>query len=225
VLFEYASALGLLDLDYVHPSGAREDFQENWGGDDLDALSRYDGLPAIRLTALGRYALGLTDTYQPPASEAETQLLKVLPTLDVVATGILSTGDQLLLAAYAEHTADRVWTISAASLLAAINTGRDPQDFATFLTQRTEHELPGSLRTLIGDVTHRARQLTDLGYARVIECADPALAALLTRDRALCSLCRPLGDRHLAVPLDQELKFHKMLLKLGYVLPDQPTRD
>jgi hypothetical protein len=223
VLFEYAGTLGLLDLDYVHPSGAREDFRENWGGDDLDTLSRYDGLQAIRLTALGRYALGLNDTYQPPASKTETQPLKVLPTLDVVATGIVSAGDQLLLSAYAEHTADRVWTISAASLLAAINTGRDLKDFATFLAQRTEHELPGSLRTLINDVTRRATQLTDLGYARVIECADPALTALLTRDRALHSLCRPLGDRHLAVALDQELKFRKALLKLGYVLPGQPT--
>jgi hypothetical protein len=221
VLFEYAGTLGLLDLDYVHPTGAREDFQENWGGDNLDALSRYDGLQAIRLTALGRYALGLTDTYQPPVGEAEAQLLKVLPTLDVVATGILSTADQLLLSAYAEHTADRVWTISAASLLAAINTGRDPQDFATFLAQRSEHELPGSLTTLIGDVTRRATQLTDLGHARVIECADPALAALLTCDRALRNLCRPLGDRHLAIPLDQELTFRKALLKLGYVLPGQ----
>jgi hypothetical protein len=223
VLFEYAGTLGLLDLDYVHPSGAREDFQENWGGDDLDALNRYDGLQAIRLTALGRYALGLNDTYQPPASEAETQPLKVLPTLDVVAIGILSAGDQLLLSAYAEHTADRVWTISAASLLAAINTGRDLKDLATFLAHRTEHELPGSLRTLINDVTRRATQLTDLGHARVIECADPALATLITRNRALRNLCHPLGDRHLAVPLDQEPKFRKALLKLGYVLPGQPT--
>jgi hypothetical protein len=29
VLFEYAGTLGLLDLDYVHPAGAREDFQNN----------------------------------------------------------------------------------------------------------------------------------------------------------------------------------------------------
>lgn len=54
-------------------------------------------------------------------------MLKVLPNLDVVVTGTLSAGDQLLLSAHAEHTADRVWAISAASLLAAINTGRDPR--------------------------------------------------------------------------------------------------
>ena len=65
VLFEYAGTLGLIDLDYVHPKGARDDFRGNWGGDFLDALSRYDGLRAIRLNPLGAYALGLTDTYQP----------------------------------------------------------------------------------------------------------------------------------------------------------------
>jgi hypothetical protein len=223
VLFEYAGTLGLLDLDYIHPNGARDDFQENWGGDALDALSRYDGLQSIRLTALGRYALGLTDTYQPPAGGKGTEGLKVLPNLDIVATGALSAGDQLVLAGYAEHTADRVWAVSAASLLTAINAGRDPTDFAAFLAQRTDHELPDALGTLISDVTRRSAQLTDLGHARVIECADRALAALITHNHALRALCHPIGDRHLAVPLDQELKFRTALLKLGYALPEQPT--
>ena len=59
VLFEYAATLGLVDVEYVDPSGARDDFHHTWGGEDLDALSRYDGLHAIRLTSLGCYALGL----------------------------------------------------------------------------------------------------------------------------------------------------------------------
>jgi len=223
VLFEYAGTLGLLDLDYVHPNGARGDFQGNWGGDDLDALSRYDGLQAIRLTALGRYALGLTDTYQPSTGDTNTEGLKVLPNLDVVATGALSAGDQLVLSGYAERTADRVWTISAASLLTAINTGRHPSDFASFLAHHTEHELPEALGTLISDVSRRCAQLTDLGHARVIECADRALAALITHNRALRTLCHPIGECHLAVPLAHELKFRTALLKLGYALPEQPT--
>jgi hypothetical protein len=223
VLFEYAGTLGLFDLDYIHPTGARDDFQDNWGGEDLDSLSRYDGLQAIRLTALGCYVLGLTDTYQAPTGDEGTRVLKILPNLDVVATGVLSPGDQVLLSGYAEHTADRVWTVSAASLLAALDTGRDLGEFTGFLTQRAENELPSSLETLIGDVTRRAAQLTDLGYARVIECADPALAALIARDRTLSTLCRPVGERHVAVPLEAELKFRTALRKLGYVLAGQPV--
>jgi hypothetical protein len=128
-----------------------------------------------------------------------------------------------VLSGYAEHTADRVWTVSAASLLTAINTGRDPADFASFLVQRTDHELPDALWTLISDVTRRCALLTDLGHARVIECADRALTALITHNRALRALCHPIGERHLAVPLDKELKSRTALLKLGYALPGQPT--
>ena len=51
VLFEYAATLGLIDVTYADPAGARDDFRGNWGVDDLDYLSRYDGLTAIRRVA------------------------------------------------------------------------------------------------------------------------------------------------------------------------------
>ncbi len=220
VLFEYAGTLGLLDLEYVHPHGERDDFREQWGGDDLDSLSRYDGLQAIRLTELGRFALGLTDTYHLSAGTTATAgSLKVLPTLDIVATGTITAGDRLVLSAYATQTADRVWTLSAASLLAALDSGREPTELTGFLDERTDHELPGTLTTLVDDVTRRVSALTDLGHLRVIECADPALATLIGRDRTLRRLCHPLGDRHLGIPAEHETRFRAALRKLGYVLP------
>ena len=224
VLFEYAGTLGLVDLDYVHPAGARKDFHNNWGGEDLDALSRYDGLQSIRLTALGAWVRGLTDTYQPARSEVtDAAPLKVLSNLDIVATGPIPAADRLLLSAYTKQSNDRVWTVSAASLLSAIDAGHELTEFTTFLTQRTPHELPSSLSMLISDVGRRAGQLTDLGHARVIECADAATAALIAHDRGLRPLCHRIGDKHLAVPLDHELKFRKALLKLGYVGPAPST--
>lgn len=221
MLFEYAGTLGLVDLDYVHPSGAREDFQDLWGAYNLAALSRYDGLRALRLTALGRYATGLAGTYEPAAAEVgpTAKPLKVLANLDIVAVGEVSQADQLLLSAYAEQTADRVWAVSAATLLAAVDAGRELAEFTAFLIPRIEQELPNTFTTLIGDVTRRITQLTDLGHVRLIECVDPAVAALITRDRGLRGLCRPIGDRHIAVPIDQEFKFRKALLKVGHVLP------
>jgi hypothetical protein len=223
VMFEYAGTLGLIDIDYVHPNGERDDFRDQWGGDDLDALSRYDGLQAVRLTALGRYALGLADTYHPPADTTATvPSLKVLPNLDVVATGTITASDGLMLSAYAERTADRVWTLSSASLLAALDTGREMSELTAFLGQRTDHELPNALTTLIDDVTRRASTLTDLGHLRVIECADPALTALISNDRTLRGLCRPVGDRHLVVRPELMRKFSTALRKLGYVVPGRP---
>jgi hypothetical protein len=65
VLFEYAATLGLIDIEYVPPTGARDDYQNNWGGDHLDQLSRYDGLAALRLNPLGAHAAGATADYTP----------------------------------------------------------------------------------------------------------------------------------------------------------------
>jgi hypothetical protein len=167
--------------------------------------------------------LGLTNAYQPANSDAtDASPLKMLPNRDIVAIGDIAATDGLFLSAYAKQTTDRVWAVSATSLLSAIDSGRELTEFTTFLTQRTEHELSSTLSTLIADVHRRAGQLSDLGHARLIECADPATAALIARDSRLRPLCHLIGNKHLAVPLDQELKFRKGLLKLGYVVPGQP---
>ena len=130
---------------------------------------------------------------------------------------MIAEGEELLLSAYAERTADRVWAVSVTSLLGALDAGRDLAEFVDFLTRRAETELPSSMATLLDDVTHRARQLADLGYARVIECADPAVAVLIANDHTLRGLCRQLGERHLSVPLESELEFRTALRRLGYV--------
>jgi hypothetical protein len=144
VLFEYAGTLGVFDLDYTDPAGARDDFRGNWGTDDLDYLSRYDGLRAVRLNALGAYALGLTDRYEARATEHPVrQTLKVLPNLDIVVTGELPPADKLMLDAYAVRTADRVWTLREAALLAALDAGRSLDQLRQFLAAGATHELRG----------------------------------------------------------------------------------
>ena len=224
VLFEYAGTLGLFDLDYTDPAGARDDFRSNWGTDELDYLSRYDGLRAVRLNPLGAYALGLTDRYQPPAASqaAVAGSLKVLPNLDIVVTGELPPADRLMLDTYAQRTADRVWALREATLLAALDAGRGLDELRAFLAARATHELPNPVTTLLADVTDRAGRLRNLGVVRLVECADPALAALIANDRRLRGLCQPIGDRHVAVAIDREAQFRKALRALGHLLPADP---
>jgi len=57
VMFEYAATLGLLDVAYRDPERARDDFRHLWGADDYGYLSRYDGLTAVRVNALGAAVL------------------------------------------------------------------------------------------------------------------------------------------------------------------------
>jgi hypothetical protein len=53
VLFEYAATMGLVDIAYTGPRGARDDYRHLWGADTCDCLSRYDGLLAVRVNELG----------------------------------------------------------------------------------------------------------------------------------------------------------------------------
>ncbi|MET7425391.1 helicase-associated domain-containing protein [Dactylosporangium sp. NPDC005555] len=220
VLFEYAGTLGLFDLDYTDPVGARDDFRGNWGTDELEYLSRYDGLRAVRLNALGAYALGLSDRYEAPTADAVVAgVLKVLPNLDIVVTGELPPVDRLMLDAYAHRTADRVWALREATLLAALDAGRGLDQLREFLAARATHELPNPVTTLLADVAARAGRLRNLGVVRLVECADPALAVLIAGDRRLRGLCQRVGDRHLAVAVDREPEFRRALRALGHVLP------
>jgi hypothetical protein len=52
-LFEYAATAGLIDISYTDPRGARDDYRFLWGAAELACLSRYDGLRAVRVNALG----------------------------------------------------------------------------------------------------------------------------------------------------------------------------
>ena len=216
VLFEYAATLGLLDVDYVLPAHARDDFRHIWGADWIDALSRYDGLLAVRLTPLGAYAAGLTTTYVAATPAVADRTLQVLANHDIVATADLTPGDRLVLDAFAACTSDRVWTISTASLLAAVDAGRAPGELESFLDERAVHAVPATVRRILADVEARAGQVRDLGTRRVLECAEPSVAMLLAQDRSMRGLCTRLGERHLMLDPAGEQKARTMLRKLGY---------
>jgi len=53
VLLEYAATIGLIDVAYADPRGARDDYRALWGADQYACLSRYDGLLAVRVNELG----------------------------------------------------------------------------------------------------------------------------------------------------------------------------
>jgi hypothetical protein len=222
VLFEYAATLGLIDVRYTNAAGARTDFHHQWGADDLDSLTRYDGLLALRLNPLGAYATGAADAYLPSPrtpTTADGRRIKVLGNFDVVAPDGLTPAEELLLSAYAERTADHVWQLASRSLLAALEGGRTLRELRDFLTARSGHALPDTVATLLADVEDRAGRLTDRGTVHLVECADHALALLLASDRRIRRLCMPLGEHHLAVRPDDLPAFRKALRAQGYVLP------
>jgi hypothetical protein len=225
VLFEYAATLGLIDVAYVPPAEARADFRQLWGADDLEYLSRYDGLSYVRLTPLGAYCLGIVDEYEPPRLELPA-VLSVLSTLEVVATeGSLNAADRIVLERYADSVSDRVWQLTDERLLAALEAGGSLTELAEFLTASSVSPLPERAVQLFRDIEERAERIQDNGAARLILCGDPALATLVANHVRTRRLCMLAGERHLVVPVASERAFRRALRELGYPIPAPELRD
>ncbi len=218
LLFEYAATLGLIDVAYVTPAGARPDYHDLWGTDGLEYLSRYDGLEYLRLTALGAWCLGVTDAYEPTKLDV-APAFTILANLELTVTGTgLTPADRLVLERYAEQTSDRVWRLGRDKLLAAAEKGESPADVQEFLAARSFTPLPAVVVSLLEDVAERTERLVDRGSMRVIECADPALVALLANDSKTRSLCTAAGKDRLLVPTACEPAFRRAVRKLGYAV-------
>jgi hypothetical protein len=218
LLLEYAATLGMIDVALIPPAGARRDFRGLWGTDDLPFFSRYDGLMYFRLTPLGAYCLDVDSDYQAPPVELKA-VLRVLPNLEIVATGSdLEQSDRLALNAYATPVSEFVWRLETGKLLAAIEAGRQMEEIREFLSARSGEPLPGTVARLLDDVAARTTKVHDRGLARLVECDDAALAALIANDTRTRKHCMPAGERHLVVAASSEAAFRRALRDAGYLL-------
>jgi hypothetical protein len=134
-------------------------------------------------------------------------------------SGPLSAADELLLNSYTERKADVQWQLEQGRLLAALEEGRTVAALREFLEARSSDPLPETVVRFLKDMEDRATRLQDKGLARLIECADPALATLIANDTRTKNYCLLAGERHLAVFADAETRFRNALRKLGYSLP------
>jgi hypothetical protein len=219
LLFEYAATLGVIDVAYVPPEGARQDFRDLWGADDLEFFSRYDGLLYFRLTPLGAYCLGLTDRYVPVQVTARATI-SVLPSLKVSVTGeALLPEEMLLLEAYAEKESESAWYLDRARTMATLENGHQIAELREFLQARDEQPLPETVEAFLQEAERNAGRLRDRGPAVLVECADAALAETLAQHEKTKPLCLRAGERHLTVSAADEEKFRQALHDLGYCLP------
>ncbi len=218
LLLEYAATLGLIDVALIPPAGARHDYGGLWGTDDLPYFSRYDGLMFFRINALGSYCLDMSSAYTPTPIEVKP-VLRVLPNLEIAAIGNeLEPGDRLALDAYAVSVSDLVWKLEAGKILAAVEQGRSVSEIREFLEARSGALLPDTVVQLLEDTSGRCQRVHDRGLARLIECDEPSLAALIANDSRTRNYCMRAGDCHLLVPVSSESAFKRSLRDIGYLL-------
>ena len=218
LLFEYAATLGLIDVAYTDPKGARSDYWDMWGADELEYLSRYDGLEYFRLNLLGAYCLGVASTYEPDTAPV-CCALEVFPDLRLHARTGLSPDENLLLDTYANAESDDVWRLDRDKILAAFEGGHAADELREFLAARDDQPLPETVEGFLRNVERSARALRVRGPALLIECTDAEVAARLATDERTTKLCLRAGERHLVVRTKSERAFRKAVRELGYGVP------
>lgn len=215
-LFEYAATMGIIDVAYTPPSNARDDYHGLWGVDDLDFLSRYDGLLYIRVNPLGAWCLEISESYKAAPIEKRC-ILKVLPNREI--TEILAPfphADALFLEAIADKISDKVWRLNTDKILITYEKGRAIEEIKEFLLSKGDHDLPGNIITFFDDMIRRSKLLSDVGMARLVKVSDPMVALTLTKDSRLKDLCISADGGHIIVPVANENEFRKKLRKMGY---------
>jgi hypothetical protein len=216
VLFEYAAALGIIDVAYIEPTGARNDFGDLWGTDDMEFLSRYDGLISFRVTPLGAWCLGSVEDYTPAAIQPSVRL-SVLPSLQVnVVGGNLSAEESLTLDSWAVAATDKSWRLDRQKAVGAIEKGRDIAELRAFLQTREDQPLPETVESFIKTTEKQGKALKISGTALLIDCENEEIAAMISTRKEAASLCLRAGDRQLVVRLENEERFRTLIRDLGF---------
>jgi hypothetical protein len=213
--FEYLATLGIIDIAYVHPKGALNDFQHQWGTDDLSWLSRYDGLRAFRITNLGAYCLGINEEFTPTQSQS-TLTLEVLPNLTIcLHSETLSPAEKFLLETWAEPVTKDTWRLEAQRGRDAIERGQNTKDIIAFLNQCDEQPLPETVEGFFKSCESDGKALKLLGDAQWFKCRDEKTADMICSQKQLQQICFKISDTQLSVASAHLPKFRKVVKSMG----------
>jgi len=218
-LFEYLATLGLIDVAYSVPYGARPDYTDHWGVDEFEFLSRYDGLRYLRLNDLGAYCLELSDHYAPLQLEGPP-LFQIEADLTLILLRPAEPAERLQLEQIATPLSSDRWRLNAETMLTRGADADERGRIRAFIESSLEADPPAELRELLERIDERATALVDAGPARLIQCRDAALAAMLSSDPATAAHCTRAGDRQICIADKKLAAFRKGLAKLGLVLPE-----
>ena len=219
LLFEYAATLGMVDVAFVNPAGARNDFGDLWGTDDLDYLSRYDGLRAFRLTPLGAYVFGDDVAYEAESVQGNATLT-VLPELNILVQGELNEEECFVLRVWTAQRPDGGWHLDTAKTIETLENGQNISVLRGFLESRSTEPLHERAVAFLERCAKNSRALKITGQANIVECNNSESADLISRHKDTKTLCVRIGPKMLMVRTQHQQKFHVRVRALGIGMVD-----
>lgn len=221
LMMEYFATLGIVDIAYVTPDNAQDNYYDRWGQYDLDYLSVYDGLKYIRLTKLGAYVLGVIDTYTDVSDSTKTSIA-LLSENRVQFMQSPATSERVFLTNYADEVNDQVWQLCTSKLLSHIENGGDLEEIQSFLSERDEQPyFPTQIEHLFKTLESNKNAVRLEGRFLLLKCDTESIARNIASAPKIQKWCQRVGKDQLIIPEGKESLFRQLVHELTYAMPIQ----
>ncbi|AMO58435.1 hypothetical protein GZ77_19050 [Endozoicomonas montiporae] len=212
-LVEYAATLGLVDVVMAAPNEEGV-YYDDFG--DMECLSRYDGLRFFRLTPLGSYVLGLTDSYESKSPERKATSLSIHRQGRIVFDSKPEPWEQQFLSLYAGKSKETDWKLSRKKIMEATQVGGSVEELKTFLIDRESQPfLPEDCEGLLKQAEANREGVKLQSHALIMTCKSKEIVDLIMNDKVLSKWCQCLGKLQIVIPENKEKAFRDSLNELG----------
>lgn len=214
VLMEYMAAFGAVDFACVDPRQAAYDLGR-LSEYVQRPFSRYDGLLYFRLTPLGAYLVGLSDSYDPPPGEAPFGLdFSGGLLLSLLRPESFNPNDRAMLERFAAVVSPTVYRLDGRRAIEASEQGLKLSDALHYLERKAGREAPPEVRDFFERIKKRSQVLVRKQDAVLYQVKDVELMRVLLKDEELGELCVLAEDHQLVVPVRFEAAFRRRLHEL-----------
>lgn len=219
VLMEYIATLGIIDIAFSNPDHVRDDHIESCGWIDLYSLSRYDGLQYIRLTKLGAWMVGQTDSYTPAKTQHVTTAT-VIPNGRLHFQSTPHSNEALFLSTYADEISPDSWQLSPEKMIAYLETGGELKQLQAFISERDPQPfLPNDVESLFAKLEQNKQAVLSEGEVLLLTCESKEVAKHIAEAPELKVWCKRVGETQLIIPVNKENLFRKTIHQLHYAMP------
>lgn len=208
--FFFYAAFGLVDIAYDEP---------NIKTLGVTAYSPYDGLKYVRLTPLGYYVSGNTNTYIPPKGVEGSEITLSEDSLTI----IIDPTDELavsLLEPYASQISPSRFQTDYKLFLKECRSKKELESKIKLFQQFISKDLPPNWRQFFSELRQKIDPLQEVADIRVfkIPTDNQALVRLIARDDTIKKLVVKAEGYHLLITKKNLSKFKKRLQEFGYFM-------
>lgn len=205
------AAFGILEIAYYNVD-RDEEFGYDW-------FSEYDGLEAFRLTPLGAYALGITDSYEAPVKLATNKFIFDADALMLRVEGNLGIID-VMLEQFLEKTSANRYAFNTGLFLGDCKTPHDIEVKINLFKQTINTPLSQFWQNHLNQLLENAKSIRQKREVVIyqIDVANKDLQRLMAQDAVLKSLMLKAEQFHVLIPTKNLLRFQSRMKELGYLV-------